>query len=133
MGDAVGWGFVVRGGRPCHIQAVEPCGPAAAAGLKVGILGKPSRGADESRLMLKSSDLLPAGLSVCGFRQRAERPEPGLPHRQPPDPDGTQDDGDGGDGGDGALTCQDGRMTQEEGHEEATSSRILVMRQETDG
>lgn len=39
VGDAVGWGFVVRGNRPCHIQAVEPCGPAAAAGMKVGIMG----------------------------------------------------------------------------------------------
>uniref|UniRef100_A0A8C3RPD9 DEP domain-containing mTOR-interacting protein n=1 Tax=Chelydra serpentina TaxID=8475 RepID=A0A8C3RPD9_CHESE len=35
VGDAVGWGFVVRGGRPCHIQAVDPGGPAAAAGMKV--------------------------------------------------------------------------------------------------
>ncbi|XP_070703220.1 DEP domain-containing mTOR-interacting protein-like [Pempheris klunzingeri] len=35
VGDAVGWGFVVRGNRPCHVQAVEPCGPAAAAGMKV--------------------------------------------------------------------------------------------------
>ncbi|KAM3596901.1 uncharacterized protein V6R79_022514 [Siganus canaliculatus] len=35
VGDAVGWGFVIRGERPCHIQAVEPCGPAAAAGMKV--------------------------------------------------------------------------------------------------
>ncbi|KAM9839058.1 DEP domain-containing mTOR-interacting protein-like [Aulostomus maculatus] len=35
VGDAVGWGFVVRGNRPCHIQAVEPCGPAATAGMKV--------------------------------------------------------------------------------------------------
>ncbi|XP_030002901.1 DEP domain-containing mTOR-interacting protein-like [Sphaeramia orbicularis] len=35
VGDAVGWGFVVRGNRPCHIQAVEPRGPAAAAGMKV--------------------------------------------------------------------------------------------------
>ncbi|TMS18534.1 DEP domain-containing mTOR-interacting protein [Larimichthys crocea] len=35
VGDAVGWGFVVRGNQPCHIQAVEPCGPAAAAGMKV--------------------------------------------------------------------------------------------------
>ncbi|XP_034561279.1 DEP domain-containing mTOR-interacting protein-like [Notolabrus celidotus] len=35
MGDAVGWGFVVRGNKPCHIQAVEPSGPAAAAGMKV--------------------------------------------------------------------------------------------------
>ncbi|CAJ1082843.1 DEP domain-containing mTOR-interacting protein-like [Xyrichtys novacula] len=35
VGDAVGWGFVVRGNRPCHIQAVEPSGPAAAAGMKV--------------------------------------------------------------------------------------------------
>lgn len=39
VGDAVGWGFVVRGNRPCHIQAVEPCGPAAAAGMKVGTEG----------------------------------------------------------------------------------------------
>lgn len=37
VGDAVGWGFVVRGARPCYVQAVEPCGPAAAAGMKVGI------------------------------------------------------------------------------------------------
>lgn len=35
VGDAVGWGFVIRGNKPCHIQAVEPCGPAAAAGIKV--------------------------------------------------------------------------------------------------
>ncbi|XP_078092254.1 DEP domain-containing mTOR-interacting protein-like isoform X3 [Mustelus asterias] len=35
VGDAVGWGFVVRGGRPCYIQAVDPGGPAAAAGIKV--------------------------------------------------------------------------------------------------
>ncbi|KAF7210749.1 DEP domain-containing mTOR-interacting protein isoform X2 [Nothobranchius furzeri] len=35
VGDAVGWGFVVRGSQPCHIQAVEPSGPAAAAGMKV--------------------------------------------------------------------------------------------------
>ncbi|XP_018582672.1 DEP domain-containing mTOR-interacting protein-like [Scleropages formosus] len=35
VGDAVGWGFVVRGDKPCHIQAVDPSGPAAAAGLKV--------------------------------------------------------------------------------------------------
>ncbi|ELW72742.1 DEP domain-containing mTOR-interacting protein [Tupaia chinensis] len=31
VGDAVGWGFVVRGSKPCHIQAVDPSGPAAAA------------------------------------------------------------------------------------------------------
>uniref|UniRef100_A0A3P9HII5 DEP domain containing MTOR-interacting protein n=1 Tax=Oryzias latipes TaxID=8090 RepID=A0A3P9HII5_ORYLA len=35
IGDAVGWGFVVRGSKPCHIQAVDPSGPAAAAGMKV--------------------------------------------------------------------------------------------------
>ncbi|KAF6725419.1 DEP domain-containing mTOR-interacting protein [Oryzias melastigma] len=35
IGDAVGWGFVVRGSKPCHIQAVDPGGPAAAAGMKV--------------------------------------------------------------------------------------------------
>ncbi|KAK7887232.1 hypothetical protein WMY93_026853 [Mugilogobius chulae] len=36
VGDAVGWGFVVRGSKPCHIQAVDPGGPAAAAGMKSG-------------------------------------------------------------------------------------------------
>lgn len=41
VGDAVGWGFVVRGSKPCHIQAVDPSGPAAAAGMKVrGQTGK---------------------------------------------------------------------------------------------
>ncbi|KAM6899620.1 DEP domain-containing mTOR-interacting protein-like [Xenentodon cancila] len=35
VGDAVGWGFVVRGNQPCYIQAVEPFGPASAAGMKV--------------------------------------------------------------------------------------------------
>lgn len=39
VGDALGWGFVVRGNRPCHIQAVEPRGPAAIAGMKVGAVG----------------------------------------------------------------------------------------------
>ncbi|XP_072370952.1 DEP domain-containing mTOR-interacting protein-like isoform X2 [Scyliorhinus torazame] len=37
VGDAVGWGFVVRGGRPCYIQAVDPGGPAAAAGIKLQV------------------------------------------------------------------------------------------------
>lgn len=40
VGDAVGWGFVVRGNRPCHIQAVEPQGPAALAGMKVSVTGR---------------------------------------------------------------------------------------------
>ncbi|XP_072885070.1 DEP domain-containing mTOR-interacting protein [Hemitrygon akajei] len=35
VGDAVGWGFVVRGNKPCHIQAVDPTGPAAVAGMKI--------------------------------------------------------------------------------------------------
>ncbi|KAG7477873.1 hypothetical protein MATL_G00074210 [Megalops atlanticus] len=35
VGDAVGWGFVIRGSPPCYIQAVDPGGPAAAAGVKV--------------------------------------------------------------------------------------------------
>nr|DBA22056.1 TPA: hypothetical protein GDO54_013131 [Pyxicephalus adspersus] len=34
-GDDVGWGFVVRGTGPCHVQAVDPGGPAAYAGLKI--------------------------------------------------------------------------------------------------
>ncbi|XP_075681902.1 DEP domain-containing mTOR-interacting protein isoform X2 [Rhinoderma darwinii] len=35
VSDAVGWGFVVRGNKPCHIQAVDPSGPAASAGMKI--------------------------------------------------------------------------------------------------
>ncbi|XP_023659872.1 DEP domain-containing mTOR-interacting protein isoform X1 [Paramormyrops kingsleyae] len=35
VGDAVGWGFVVRGSPPCYVQAVEPGGPAATGGVKV--------------------------------------------------------------------------------------------------
>lgn len=35
ISDVVGWGFVVRGHKPCHIQAVDPSGPAAAAGVKM--------------------------------------------------------------------------------------------------
>ncbi|XP_061730830.1 DEP domain-containing mTOR-interacting protein isoform X1 [Nerophis ophidion] len=34
-GDALGWGFVVRGVAPCYVQAVDPGSPAAAAGVKV--------------------------------------------------------------------------------------------------
>ncbi|XP_020338731.1 DEP domain-containing mTOR-interacting protein isoform X2 [Oncorhynchus kisutch] len=35
MGDAVGWGFVIRGVAPVYVQAVDPGSPAAAAGVKV--------------------------------------------------------------------------------------------------
>ncbi|XP_012696603.2 DEP domain-containing mTOR-interacting protein [Clupea harengus] len=35
LGDALGWGFVVRGRSPCYVQAVDPSSPAAAAGVKV--------------------------------------------------------------------------------------------------
>ncbi|TRY66520.1 hypothetical protein DNTS_026396, partial [Danionella cerebrum] len=35
LGDALGWGFVVRGRSPCYVQAVDPGSPAAAAGVKV--------------------------------------------------------------------------------------------------
>ncbi|RXN19885.1 DEP domain-containing mTOR-interacting -like protein [Labeo rohita] len=35
LGDALGWGFVVRGKSPCYVQAVDPGSPAAAAGIKV--------------------------------------------------------------------------------------------------
>lgn len=35
IGDALGWGFVVRGMAPCYVQAVDPGSPAAAAGIKV--------------------------------------------------------------------------------------------------
>ncbi|XP_055353775.1 DEP domain-containing mTOR-interacting protein-like isoform X2 [Paramacrobiotus metropolitanus] len=34
--DSVGYGFVLRGASPCYIQTVDPDGPAAAAGVKVG-------------------------------------------------------------------------------------------------
>jgi len=33
--DAVGFGFVIRGDGPCYVQAIDPTGPAAVAGLKV--------------------------------------------------------------------------------------------------
>jgi len=33
--DLVGYGFIIRGNGPCYVQAVDPTGPAAAAGLKV--------------------------------------------------------------------------------------------------
>lgn len=35
IGDALGWGFVIRGMVPCYVQAVDPGSPAAAAGVKV--------------------------------------------------------------------------------------------------
>lgn len=35
IGDALGWGFVIRGMAPCYVQAVDPGSPAAAAGVKV--------------------------------------------------------------------------------------------------
>ncbi|XP_033483509.1 DEP domain-containing mTOR-interacting protein [Epinephelus lanceolatus] len=35
IGDALGWGFVVRGMAPCYVQAVDPGSPAASAGVKV--------------------------------------------------------------------------------------------------
>jgi len=33
--DKVGFGFVIRGDGPCYVQAIDPTGPAAVAGLKV--------------------------------------------------------------------------------------------------
>lgn len=33
--DEMGFGFVLRGSAPCYIQAVDPLGPAAMAGIKV--------------------------------------------------------------------------------------------------
>uniref|UniRef100_A0ACB8F6T5 Uncharacterized protein n=1 Tax=Sphaerodactylus townsendi TaxID=933632 RepID=A0ACB8F6T5_9SAUR len=59
VGDAVGWGFVVRGGQPCHIQAVDPGGPAAAAGMK--LTDRPSR--KEGKLM---------ALPLKGFLEQRE-------------------------------------------------------------
>ncbi|KAJ3602629.1 hypothetical protein NHX12_030378 [Muraenolepis orangiensis] len=35
IGDALGWGFVVRGMAPCYVQAVDPGSPAAAGGVKI--------------------------------------------------------------------------------------------------
>ncbi|XP_034023166.1 DEP domain-containing mTOR-interacting protein [Thalassophryne amazonica] len=35
VGDALGWGFVIRGTAPCYVQAVDPGSPAAAAGVKI--------------------------------------------------------------------------------------------------
>ena len=33
--DEIGFGFVLRGASPCYVQAVDPLGPAAKAGMKV--------------------------------------------------------------------------------------------------
>ncbi|KAK3803837.1 hypothetical protein RRG08_029431 [Elysia crispata] len=33
--DEIGFGFVLRGSSPCYVQAVDPLGPAAKAGMKV--------------------------------------------------------------------------------------------------
>lgn len=38
IGDALGWGFVIRGMAPCYVQAVDPGSPAAAGGVKVCLL-----------------------------------------------------------------------------------------------
>ncbi|KAM4582282.1 DEP domain-containing mTOR-interacting protein isoform 1-T2 [Fundulus diaphanus] len=35
IGDALGWGIVVRGRAPCYVQAVDPGSPAAVAGVKI--------------------------------------------------------------------------------------------------
>ena len=35
VSDPVGYGFVIRGSRPVYVHAVDPNGPASAAGLKV--------------------------------------------------------------------------------------------------
>lgn len=53
MGDAVGWGFVVRGSKPCHIQAVDPGGPAAAAGMKVRYIQSEKLKSPHKRLLFK--------------------------------------------------------------------------------
>ncbi|XP_066873639.1 DEP domain-containing mTOR-interacting protein isoform X3 [Kogia breviceps] len=56
VGDAVGWGFVVRGSKPCHIQAVDPSGPAAAAGMKVtGLNGRGKETMVNPTMALKTS------------------------------------------------------------------------------
>lgn len=46
VGDAV----AAPGNGPCHIQAVEPSGPAAGAGLKVGVMGRAAPGPSGRRL-----------------------------------------------------------------------------------
>ncbi len=42
---------------------------------------------------------LSSGVSVCGVGERTQRPLSGLPGRQQPDPNWTQDNRHGGDGG----------------------------------
>ncbi|RLW13009.1 hypothetical protein DV515_00000501 [Chloebia gouldiae] len=76
VGDAVGWGFVVRGSKPCHIQAVDPSGPAAAAGMKKESYSKEvltrKVGYDEKAKNLKKGQALALQfvekfLAVCQF------------------------------------------------------------------
>lgn len=54
----------------------------------------------------------PPGVPVCGVGQRAERPRPGLPQRQPPHPDGAPHAGHGGDGGDGGALRASSEVTK---------------------
>lgn len=46
--DSVGYGFIVRGDGPVFVKAVDPGGPAAAAGLKVSHIITAVNGIDVS-------------------------------------------------------------------------------------
>ncbi|KAM3922985.1 DEP domain-containing mTOR-interacting protein-like [Leptodactylus fuscus] len=46
VGDDLGWGFVVRGNGPCHVQALDPGGPAQRAGMKIRHFIKSVNGCD---------------------------------------------------------------------------------------
>lgn len=64
-------------------------------------------------ILIISLSVSPAGLSVRCVRQRPQCSQPGLPDRQPPDPDRTQNRGDGGDGGDRALRSENRSWEQD--------------------
>jgi len=46
--DSVGYGFVLRGEGPAYVQTVDPSGPAAKSGLKVGHIVQTVNGVDVS-------------------------------------------------------------------------------------
>jgi len=53
--DSVGYGFVLRGEGPTYVQTVDPTGPAAQSGLRVGHIIQTVNGVDVMNLSHKET------------------------------------------------------------------------------